>query len=78
VEIEEKVDRPWEVELSTKEEKKTVQILKNMDMCHNSKHSLHQNSAFIYIYMFYGEKKKTKNQFFLSPTAYNYGREREI
>jgi hypothetical protein len=62
VEIEEKVDRPWEVELSTKEEEKTVQILKNMDMCHNSKHSLHRNSAYIYIYiyMFYGEKKKNK------------------
>jgi hypothetical protein len=24
-----------------------------------------------------GRKKKTKNQYFLSPTTYNYGRERE-
>jgi hypothetical protein len=70
VEIEEKVDRPWEVELSTKEEKKTVQILKNMDMCHNSKHSLHQNSAFIYIYIYiyvlWGEKKNKKSILSLS------------
>jgi hypothetical protein len=28
-----------------KRERKLVQILKNMDMCHNSKYSLSQNSA---------------------------------
>jgi hypothetical protein len=27
-------------------EKKKVQILKKMDTCHNSKHSLRQNSAY--------------------------------
>jgi hypothetical protein len=53
--------------------KKKVQILKKMDTCRNSKHSLRQNLAYIYIRLalFYGE-----NRFILKFKFEIYGRKR--
>ena len=62
MQIEGEVDRSCVVELRQKRKKeKKVQILKNTDTCHNSKHTLHRTQLlYIIIYIVLWGEKKTK------------------